>query len=565
MIVKINLPDGRQLDYDTESRESLWQCLRRYDVLISGDCDGHGRCGQCRGTVSTQGQSPKERLLCRYYPTQSVAVTNFKLETQHTILTEGTLPHFEYRPAVTKRILTAGEAQQASKQLGLSMDEQTHQWTGVYDQGEIFSIEPGDTTAWQYGLAVDIGTTTVVVTLVNLLTGEQLATESQLNQQGQYGSDVLTRITHVMDSGLSGLDNLQTAVINTIKALIQVLRIQTGVNSQYIYQMVIAGNPVMLHLLLGINPEPLGRSPYELVVKSSQNFQVHPEWDWSINSRARIITLPMISAYVGADVVCGAYVAELDQQDQAIVIDIGTNGEMILASNQHLLCCSTAAGPAFEGMNITSGMKASSGAIEEVLLTPEGAVLSVISNTEPIGLCGSGVLAALREGLRYQLVNERGRIIDPQSLAPDDDRLQYIEVDAAGKRRIRLAEGVYLSQQDIRQVQLAKGAIMAGIEQLLVEAQTTAEAIQHVYIAGQFGAHIDESSLIETGILPKAFKNKLHYLGNTSHSGAYMALMSLDVRQDLEVLSQRIEPLELSLMDDYQRRFVRHTLFEKRG
>ena len=175
------------------------------------------------------------------------------------------------------------------------------------------------------------------------------------------------------------------------------------------------------------------------------------------------------------------------------------------------------------------------------------------------------VLAALREGLRYQLINERGRIIDPQSLAPDDDRLQYIEVDATGKRRIRLAEGVYLSQQDIRQVQLAKGAIMAGIEQLLVEAQTTAEAIQHVYIAGQFGAHIDESSLIETGILPKAFKNKLDYLGNTSHSGAYMALMSLDVRQDLEALSQRIEPLELSLMDDYQRRFVRHTLFEKRG
>lgn len=581
-----------------QSDKTLFQILRDHDVEIGGTCLGRGNCGKCQVKVLSQDDFPmseaenrilahndperQHRLSCFIQPKGDMEISIPSQEKNHRVLTQGFLPVFNPEPAITKRLINISQPtldhpmpyidffKNALNEPFIDLEIITSLpvgedlYTAVYSDDELIGIEAGDTSDTIYGLSIDIGTTTVVATLIDLQTGQQLGSESEINGQTRYGSDVLTRISYVSENGPRALQKIQSAISQTINKLIKQLGAKFEIDSQQIYEMVVSANTIMTHLLLGINPEKMGRSPYVPVSADAFNIPAKEVGLNRCSPFARLVTISAISAFIGSDVVSGVYASGIhNNQKASLLIDIGTNGEIVFSNKGEMIGCSCAAGPALEGMNISSGMKAADGAVEEVSISPEGVELTVIGDTEPIGLCGSGILAAIREMIHTGLITYRGRIIDPATLEEDDYRKQYLHVDDNNKRSVRLSDKIVVSQGDVRQVQLAKGAILSGITALLNDCEFKAEDVEEVVVAGQFGAHVVEESLIGTGLLPEAFAGKIRYIGNSSHSGAYMAQMSLESRQEMNRISKEIAYIELSVLEGYERLFAKSSLFPK--
>jgi uncharacterized 2Fe-2S/4Fe-4S cluster protein (DUF4445 family) len=318
----------------------------------------------------------------------------------------------------------------------------------------------------------------------------------------------------------------------------------------------------MMHMLLGEDARSLGRAPFKPVFVNARELAAS---DIGIiaGENTRLYCLPQVSAYIGADIVAGAYVCGLQKErGNVLFIDIGTNGEIVLAQEGRLLCCSCAAGPALEGMNIRSGMQAADGAVEEVRITENGVEIDTIGGVEPVGICGSGILSVVKELVRTGIIKKSGVFIKKDKMSEDDYRYELIRLDGK-KREFILNENpeIIVTQSDVRQVQLAKGAILSGFIALLNSAGIAMEDLDKVMIAGQFGAHLPEESLIGTGILPPEVKNKLVYVGNSSKTGAYLALMSGSAKRELEALAGRMEYRELGETENYERIFADSMIF----
>jgi len=321
-----------------------------------------------------------------------------------------------------------------------------------------------------------------------------------------------------------------------------------------------AANCTMMHMVLGVDPLPIGKSPYAPIFVGEKEIPAGDIGLTAVSAFAGVYCLPAVSSYIGADIVAGAYGAGLhERKDKVLFIDIGTNGEMVLGNGGKLVSCSCAAGPALEGMNISCGMRAADGAIEDIHFHPEtGFALEVIGHKRPLGLCGSGILAAIRELLKHDFINARGALVKPEQLEAGDPRLPYIELDGK-KRMIRITEGprqLLITQGDIRQVQLAKSAILSGFVALVNASGLSFSDLDEVIVAGQFGAHLPVDSLVGTDILPSAVQEKVSYIGNSSKTGAYLALMSLEARQEMSALALSLDYMELSMADGYERIFV---------
>ena len=283
-------------------------------------------------------------------------------------------------------------------------------------------VEAGDTTNVLYGVAIDIGTATVVCTLVDMLTGKELAHASMINAQKHFGLDVLTRITYELEHPEDGVQKLQKALVDSINDMIGYLCREAQIQKEDIYEIAVGANCTMMHTLLGIDATSIGKAPYAPVFIRAKNIKAR-EIGLHAADGARLYCLPSVSSYIGADIVAGAYVCQLkEEKGNVLFIDIGTNGEIVLSNNGRLLCCSCAAGPALEGMNISSGMRAAEGAIEDVEITADGIRLNVIGNEEPIGICGSGILAVVKELLKVGLVRKEGAFIKLKQLQEDDWR-----------------------------------------------------------------------------------------------------------------------------------------------
>ena len=329
-----------------------------------------------------------------------------------------------------------------------------------------------------------------------------------------------------------------------------------------IREIDVAANCTMMHMLLGVDARSIGRAPYRPEFTEAKRL---PASGIGIEAGkdTLLYCLPQVSGYIGADIVAGAYVCALQKEKgRVLFIDIGTNGEIVLASQGRILCCSCAAGPALEGMNISSGMRAAEGAIEDVKITPEGNEIKVIGGQEPVGICGSGILAVVKELLRTGIVKKTGAFIKKEKLEEDDYRFPMIRVNGT-KREFVLHEKpeILVTQGDVRQVQLAKGAILSGFTALLEKAAITMGDLDKVMIAGQFGAHLPAESLVGTGILPEEVKDKLIYVGNSSKTGAYMALMSARAKQEIEELASEMEYIELAETENYERIFADSMIF----
>ncbi len=426
--------------------------------------------------------------------------------------------------------------------------------TAVLAGEHLVAVEPGDTHDVSYGVAFDIGTTTVVGTLMNLRTGMAEHVTSALNRQAMFGADVITRIAHAMH-GRAAIEELRAAVLVTVNDLLSELLSATGVRKENVYEMVVAGNATMLHLLLGVDPHPIALSPFVAAF-------LHPldlpatEAGVGIHPEGRVQTFPSLGAYVGADIVSDVLATGLAKEDHLrLLVDVGTNGEIVLGSSERLVATSAPAGPAFEGAQIRCGMRAAEGAIEGVSLGSEVELQVIGGEVEPLGICGSGLIDAVAQLLHAELLEETGRLAGPEEAAghPLADHLE--EVD--GLRAFRLAEGIHLTQVDIRELQSAKAAIATGIEILMERMAIEPEDLHEILLAGSFGTYINPESAVAIGLVPAVATHRIVSVGNAAGEGAKMGLLSFREREIAFELPARMEYVELSGSVGFNDRFLR--------
>lgn len=402
-----------------------------------------------------------------------------------------------------------------------------------------------DKAADEYMIAFDIGTTTLEM---RLLSGDtELYKASAINPQTMYAGDVIGRIKHFDDNG-----NLQKCLLKTINAMILKMAEAACVEPDMITKCAFSGNTVMLYILSGKDPGALGRYPYTVeetfgAWKSAQEIGI-------LTKNAVVYLPPVISAFVGADIVCGIMSTRLLNLEKTLFLDIGTNGEMAIMKNGRLLCASAAAGPALEGAGITFGMRAEKGAVSRFKIVNRNTVMvETIDKSAAVGICGSALTDIIGELVKHGIITADGSFCDKRLIAsPIRGRIcEYM-----GETAFRVCAGVYLTQSDIRQFQLAKGAIRAGVEIMSAEAES-------VIVAGTFGAHMSEESLINSGILPKRFKNHIQFAGNTSLAGAELLLSDNNLQKSAKDIAKNAETAELSKNKEFERLFVKYMNFEQ--
>jgi uncharacterized 2Fe-2S/4Fe-4S cluster protein (DUF4445 family) len=583
-------------------------------IALDLPCGGEGVCGKCRvivrrgagepGAVERDALTPEEleqgyRLACQTSVdgpmTVEVPETSI-LASHHKILARtDDAPPAACDPAIGKQYIELRSPQRGDDEPDLVRLEQAlgpfeldldlaqemperlreagFRGTAVLADRRLIDFEPGDTASECFGAAVDVGTTTLVAMLVDLSTGRETAVASRLNPQTALGDDVVSRIQHTMESP-NGLDELHQAVIEACDEMIGELADQAGIARRRIYELTFSGNTTMLQLLLRIDPRSLGQMPFVpatghplLAAADELGLRIHP--------RGRAYVLPVIGGFVGGDTVSGILATGLaEAKGPTLLVDVGTNGEIVLASQGRLIAAATAAGPAFEGARITHGMRGSTGAIEKVIL--DGRVrTNVIGDVPPLGLCGSGLIDLAAGLLRHRILTPQGkfRVADElpadlppelrQRVVPYDGQASFLLVPESESGT---GKPIVLTQRDVRQLQLASGAIGAGISILLARAEVRPEDLEAVLIAGAFGNFIRRSNAQRIGLLPGAVpRPRIRFQGNTSLAGARLILVSVEARRAAEQLARRTEHLDLSTDPGFQEAFAEAMIFPEAG
>ena len=475
------LPAG--ITVSADEGVTLLQAEREAGLFPNAVCGGKGTCGKCKVTT----QAGTEVLACQTIVDRDLVVT---------------IPQ-----AAPARILTEGRSA---------------------------AIQPDGKDA--YCLAFDIGTTTVVAYLLSGKDGALLAQASALNPQGQYGADVISRIQFVLEQGMG---DMQQCILRLLKELCRKVCRETGISPENITCTAIAGNTAMHHLLLGIDPRPLVTPPY--MPKERQGLTLPAKKLLSTAGEIRV--LPNIAGFVGGDTVGCMVATRFDRQEQlTLLIDIGTNGEMVLGDKHRAICCSTAAGPAFEGAKISCGMRGVQGAVDHVFLKNGEVSYHVIGETAPMGLCGSGLLDLIAVLLEAGTIDESG----------------HLEGGA-----YRLCDRVTLTQKDVREVQLAKAAIRAGITLMAQQLGAAIEEIQQVFLAGAFGNYLAPASACKIGMIPPALEEKIRPIGNAAGAGARLCSLSNAEFAYAKKLARETEFLELAALPAFQDCYVDCLTFEE--
>jgi uncharacterized 2Fe-2S/4Fe-4S cluster protein (DUF4445 family) len=401
------------------------------------------------------------------------------------------------------------------------------------------------------GAAVDIGTTGISVYLVDLESGKVLNRISALNPQTEYGSDVLSRITYAIKEEM-GVDILSKCIRDKINNMIKEL-VYKSYSLEDIYKVVISANTTMLHLFLGVNPESIAKAPYRAVFLDKEDFKAL-DLGIKINKKGILTVLPSVSAYVGADILSGIIAVDFQNRKcSSIFIDIGTNGEIVAIKDGKMAASSTAAGPALEGMNISCGSRAEEGAIDSLHIDEEyNITYTTIGNKKAKGICGSGLLDLAANLVNKNIVLKSGRF---NKTLPEKLAAKLID------KRFYITEEIFISQNDIRQIQLAKAAIASGIIMLLKEIGIDIMDIEEVVIAGAFGYHLNKESIKTIGLIPQGFKGKISFVGNSSVEGARIALISEEKLKEMSEVRNNIKVVELSIKEEFQDYFVKELSF----
>ncbi|HEX7994103.1 MAG TPA: ASKHA domain-containing protein [Streptosporangiaceae bacterium] len=598
-------------------------------IAIDSTCGGHGTCKKCKiriadgavpvSSLDTRAFSPDElrdgwRLACRAEAMTDLQIEVPPLTTRPKAATVGVGRQVILRPAVQKRYLELDEPSLSDQRsdiervldgvddlelradlpvlrsLGRVLRAADYKVTAVVVDEALIDVQPGDTTGSRYGIAFDLGTTTVVATLLDLSTGTPMAVGSMLSKQQPFGADVISRISAVMLEP-DNLERLTELAHASLSELIKEVCDQAGVDPLDVYEVALAGNATMTHLALGIDPEPLGVAPFILsarllpeILASDLGMPVHP--------RARAVVFPAFGAYVGGDITAGLLASGMNRDARIrLFIDIGTNCEIVLGSREWLLATAAPAGPAFEGAAIRCGMRAAEGAIEGVQLDGSaagaaamnggarpaerggvsgGVALQIIGDCEPAGLCGSGLVDAVASLIGTGLLDHSGRFVKDEVAAQIAPGLAGRLVKLGDERVFVLhwrgepgdvANSIFLTQRDVRELQFAKAAIASGWSVLLEEAGLTAADVQQVLLAGSFGSYLSPASAIKLGLVPKLGVLRVVSAGNVAGEGAKMALLSVRERAAALALLEEVRYVELSDRADFNDRFVEQLQF----
>ena len=425
--------------------------------------------------------------------------------------------------------------------------------TAVLGGDQLIAVEPGDTREQSYGVAFDLGTTTVVGTLMNLRTGMAEAVRSTLNGQAPFGADVISRISHAM-IGAAAVSELREAVLKSMNGILTELYEESGIPPEDVYEAVVVGNATMLHLLLGVDPAPIGVTPFTPAFREPLYLEAGAV-GLDIHEHGRVQTLPLLGAYVGADIIGGIVATGLAREDKLrVFVDVGTNGEIVLGSSKRVLATAAPAGPAFEGSQIQCGMRATDGAIEGVTLTDRVELQVIGGDIVPKGICGSGLVDTVAQLRLAGLVDVSGRMRSREEVPehPLSDRL--ITVD--GVRAFQLTGDVSLTQRDVRALQFGKGSIATGIKVLMDVMGVETGDLDEVLLGGSFGSYLNPESARIIGLVPPVNVDNILSVGNTAGEGAKMTLLSFRERQVAFELPETIEYVELSGRADFNDSFV---------
>lgn len=595
-------PEGRKIE--TNPDQEILEIAEDAGIGIRSECGGKAICGKCRVIISDQRKvseltdaernllsedeiSVGYRLACSTIakgnlvveiPEESririrrIQITGMerpvKLEPLvkkfHVILPKSTLQ--DIRPDA-ERLLDTLESEYGITDLELNQKILSNlpdvirekNWdvtTIVWKDKKFVSVESGDTSNILYGFAVDIGTSKLVGYLVNLLNGETEEIVSIENPQISRGEDLMTRISYTLEDE-KNLKRLQRMVVGTINSLMRLACSNAGITTKNIYELTIVGNTAMHHFFLGIQPKYVSYSPYAPAVKSPLNVRAS-DLNLAVEPEVNVYVLPCVAGFVGADAVGDAIASGVcESEERSLLIDVGTNTEVFVGNSEDIIACSCASGPAFEGAHIKYGMKAVTGAIEKIKINSGNLEVSykTIDDEPPVGICGSGILDGIAELYRTGVINKRGRFtkIDSERLMQQNGRKEF--VIAWGNETITGKE-ITITQADIGEIQLSKGAIHTGVAITMRRRGYTKEDLDRVYIAGAFGYHIDPLSAKILGMLPDIPTEKIKFVGNTAITGAKMCLTSRETREKAYALSKKIRYLELAVDPDFQQEFV---------
>lgn len=539
---------------DVEPGTSILEAAREAGIALESPCNGAGVCGKCR-LYKTQIEPVSALLIKKCVYTDKNGDEGYVLACQACI-TDDIRIALEQKEEKDLKIVSDGRSfkLEIDSDIRKEYDPDDNR-TQVYLGDEKIAVEEGNTEDLRYGVVIDIGTTTLVAALYDLVTGEELSSESALNPQALHAQDVLSRIK--MASEPEGLKLLYNGVTEKINELTEVICRKVNVDPTYVYEIVYSGNTCMIHLATNVNPESMGKYPYTPVIRGG-NFIRASDNGTKIAPEGRIYLPPIISSYVGPDITSGILASQIEKLPGiTLFVDIGTNGEMAIGRNGELAVTSTAAGPAFEGMNIEHGMRAAEGAIEFFEISEDGRItMKTIGDKAPVGICGSGLLDIVGELVSCGAIGSNGKFAKPEKQPlPESVASRLVKMD--GKTVFRLSDKVVLTQKDVRQVQLAKGAVRSGIEYLLKSLSIEAGEADRVLIAGSFGYHLRSKSLLSIGLLPAEFEGKIEYIGNTSKTGGQAFLLNPGYRSEMKDLVQKIKVEELANDENFEKIFVK--------
>ncbi len=593
------LPDGAEVR--VPSGTPVFDAASWNGIAIDSTCGGHGTCKKCKvrivtGEVPISTIDPRAfttdelrdgwRLACRAGARSDLVVEVPPLETRPKAALVGVGRHVILRPSVQKRHLVLEEPSMEDqrsdlqrvldgiddlephtsiellRELGGILRAANFDVTAVVCDEELIDLEPGDTTARRFAVAFDLGTTTVVATLLDLETGQPAAVRSMLNRQQPYGADVITRISATMmdDHALSAL---RERAHETVAELTAEVCSEGGVEPAEVYEITVCGNVTMMQLALGIDPEPLSMAPF---VVSTHTFPPAAAGDFgaAVHPRAPAFIFPSLGAYVGGDIVAGMLATGLTRDRRLrLFIDVGTNSEIALGSGERVLATAAPAGPAFEAAQIKCGMRAAEGAIEGMTINGDSLELQVIGDVEAIGMCGSGLVDAVAELVHSGLLDHSGRFI------PDEDAAELHPALAprltkVGKERVFVLQwrgddpetSVFLSQRDVRELQFAKASIATGWQILMRELGAEVDEITQVLLAGSFGAYLTPLSAVRIGLVPRLALPRIVSAGNVAGEGAKIAALSLRERAEAASILREVEYVELSGRADFNDLFI---------